>query len=286
MRRAQDKLSLEPIYHCFSFLAKKLSLIRRSRAQIKAFGFRTTKYHFCMLMLLSTLTFQTCANTWTKLAPGIEYQDLNTSVLSHWSHIHVFRIDLNHNKLHSIMANMFAHNQAFAHEFANHSNALIAINGGFFDQQHHSLGLRISNHRQYNPLKQISWWGVFYIKDNVPYISKLSLFSPDKQINFAVQSGPRLLINGDIPALKPGYAERTALGITANHQVIILVTENNPVTTTWLAENLKAPPLNCVNALNLDGGSSSQLYAKIGSFKINAPNFVGVSDAIVVKPIK
>ncbi len=277
MRRARDKLSLESITNKLQWMA--LPYLKR-----KAIGFKTAKYRCLIAMLLSVFTCQTVANTWTKLAPGIEYQDLNTTVLSHWSHIHVFRIDLNHNKLDSVMANMFTQTQAFAHEFANHSNALIAINGGFFDQQHHPLGLRISNHHQYNPLKQISWWGVFYVKNNVPYISSLSHFSPDKQINFAVQSGPRLLVNGEITALKPGYAERTALGITAHHQIIILVTENNPVTTTWLAEHLKAPPLNCVDALNLDGGSSSQLYAKIGSFKINAPNFVGVSDAIVVKP--
>lgn len=246
---------------------------------------RRARDKLSFVILSFFLAFQTHAQAWIKLAPGIEYQDLQTSVLSQWSHIHVFRIDLAQNELNVIMANSFSHQQAFAHEFAERSHAYIAINGGFFDQAYHPLGLRINKQHQHNPLKQISWWGVFYTKNKIPYIRSLRQFTPDTQIDFAVQSGPRLLVKGATLPLKPGYAERTALGITANHQVIILVTENNPVTTEWLAKHLRSSPLNCVDALNLDGGSSSQLYAKIGNFKINAPSFAGVSDAIVVKPI-
>ncbi len=239
-----------------------------------------------LFILLNLAVIQATASSWTKIAPGIEYQDLNRHAISQWSHIHVFRIDLNHNELHLIMANSLSNNHAFAHEFAHYAHGLIAINGGFFDQEYHPLGLRINQQQEHNPLKYISWWGVFYVKDRIPHIKSVKDFSQDNQIDFAVQSGPRLLINGQIPSLKPGYAERSALGITSTNKVIILVTENNPVSTTWLAEHMKQRPLNCVNALNLDGGSSSQLYAKIGSFQLNARSFASVSDAIVVKPIK
>ncbi|MDP3561452.1 MAG: phosphodiester glycosidase family protein [Legionellaceae bacterium] len=235
------------------------------------------------VLLQCVVLMPAIASSWIKLAPGVEYQDLNTNLLTHWSHIHVFRINLKYNELNSVMAGALDHAHASAHEFAHHSNALIAINGGFFDENFHPLGLRISKQQQHNPLKYISWWGIFYIKNKTPHISDVRSFKYEKDIDFAVQTGPRLIINGQIPSLKPGFAERSALGITASNDVIIVVTENAPISTSWLAEIMKSSPLNCSDALNLDGGSSSQLYARIGHFQINAPSFANVSDAIIVK---
>ena len=90
-------------------------------------------------------------------------------------------------------------------------------------------------------------------------------------------------MNGQVPTLRPGLANRSALGIDKHGKVIVVVTENLPISTSDLAHILAAPPLNCVDALNLDGGSSSQLYAKIDRFKLDVPGFSQVSDAIVVK---
>ncbi len=56
-----------------------------------------------------------------------------------------------------------------------------------------------------------------------------------------------------------------------------------PLSTTELAQVMKAAPLNCENALNLDGGSSSQLRAQIGSFQLDVHGFSNVSDAVIVQ---
>lgn len=239
---------------------------------------------FKRALLLMFLTLPVFANTWRELAPGIEYVDLNENLLVPWSHVHVFRVDLKKNKLDLVMANELSLHNASAQAFAHHTNALITINGGFFDQNYQPLGLRIGNQQQHNPLKRISWWGIFYISNKHPYLSGLNQYISHSNTEFAVQSGPRLLINSKIPSLKPGYAERSALGITADNHVIILVTKNSPLTTTALAQLLKTSPLNCVDALNLDGGSSTQLNAHMGIFQINVHGFSNVSDAIVVKP--
>lgn len=241
--------------------------------------FRTNVLSF----LLLAMTTQAFANHWRELAPGIGYRDLNANLLIPWSHIHVFHIDLKKNKLDLIMANDLSLHNASADIFAHRSNALIAINGGFFDHNYHPLGLRIGNQQQHNPLKRISWWGVFSVKDQKARITSARLYARDDEVDFAIQSGPRLLIKGKIPSLKTGYAERSALGITPEGNVIILVTNNSPMTTTELAQLLKTPPLNCMDALNLDGGSSSQLSAHMGLFQINVHGFSNVSDAIVVK---
>lgn len=245
--------------------------------------FRKTLY-YCLVFITLYIPSTVNAESWHILAPGIKYQDLGSSLFTSWSHIHVFKIDLKRNQINLVMAGDLAHKQASAHDFARHTHALIAINGGFFDKDYHPLGLRINNQHQHNPLKQISWWGIFYIKNQTAHLSSLREYKHDLNVDFAVQTGPRLLVNGKIMPLKQGFAERTALGITKDGQVIILVTENTPMNTTNLASILKTPPLNCIDALNLDGGSSTQLYAHIGSFKINAPSFAYVTDGIVVQP--
>lgn len=235
-------------------------------------------------LLLIFLTNPTKANSsWRQLAPGIEYQDLDASFLTPWSHIHAFRINLKNNELALVSASDLSRQYAAIDEFAQFSKALLAINGGFFDSNYKPLGLRIHKKNLRSPIKRISWWGIFYIKNEKAYLSNISQFNPSSQIDFAIQSGPRLLINNRIPPLKPRRAERSALGITHDGQIIILVTDNMPLSTTELAQVMKAAPLNCENALNLDGGSSSQLRAQIGSFQLDVHGFSNVSDAVIVQ---
>jgi uncharacterized protein YigE (DUF2233 family) len=226
------------------------------------------------------------ANTWKTLSPGIEYQDLVANPLTPWAHIHAFRIDLKDYQLDLITAKDLSKRQASINELARKSHAMLAINGGFFDSAYRPLGLRIYQQQEHNPVKRISWWGIFLIKDRLPTIISSREYERDDHIQFAMQSGPRLIINGAIPHLRPGVAERSALGITRRNKLIVLVTDNALITTTELAHLMKAPPLNCDNALNLDGGSSSQLYAHIQSFRLNVHGFSNVSDAIVITPKK
>jgi len=244
---------------------------------------RSWKFLFVILFAALILNYAFAASDWRTLSPGLEYRDIDGSFITPWSHIHTFRINLQKNQLALVMAKDLALKHASADEYAEHTKALISINGGFFDENYHSLGLRINNKKLQSPIKQISWWGVFYVKNNTAFVTGARQFNSDKQIEFAIQSGPRLLINGRIPPLKPGRAERSALGITEDGKVILLVTDNSPISTTELAQMLKAPPLNCINALNLDGGSSSQLRAQIDSFQLNVHGFSNVSDAVIVK---
>ncbi|MBA2651365.1 MAG: phosphodiester glycosidase family protein [Tatlockia sp.] len=235
------------------------------------------------LLLLFFTNYSNADSTWRTLAPGIEYQDLDGSFLTPWSHVHVFRINLKENELSLVSAKDLALDHASIEEYAEFSKALVAINGGFFDSNYKPLGLRIDDKREKSPAKNISWWGIFYVKNQKPHLVSYSQYSRDPQIEFAIQSGPRLLINNRIPPLKPGRAERSALGFTLDGRVIILVTDNMPLSTTELAQLMKAQPLNCENALNLDGGSSSQLRAHLNSFQLDVHGFSNVSDAVIVR---
>ena len=231
------------------------------------------------LLVMVGVHFALASTQWREIAPGIQYQDSLTSRFTPWSHIHTFKIDLNRNQLSLVTAKELHQEFATVDQYAKLKQALIAINGGFFDAAYHPLGLRIRSHQQISPLKAISWWGIFYTERTHPTITSSRQFHLSESIDFAVQSGPRLLINSKIPPLKPGQAERTALGITKEGQLIIIVTEHAALSTTELAQLMKSKRLNCVQALNLDGGSSSQLYAKTQTFQLNVHGFSNVSDA-------
>lgn len=247
------------------------------------------KLNFLLLIFsffLSGFPYDCSANSaWQSIAPGLAYQDLLSD--SHWRHLHAFRIDLKQQQLFSILASDFSQKGASIIEYARQSKAPLLVNGGFFDEQTRPLGLRISAGELKNPLKNISWWGIFYIKNQHPYLSAPNSFQKSRQkpqnFEFAIQAGPRLLIHGQIPPLKPGEAERSALCITAEKDLILVVTEFFSLSARALAERLKAAPLHCVDALNLDGGSSSQLYAKLPSFSLWVQSFSQVSDAIAIQ---
>lgn len=235
---------------------------------------------FLICWLLNPMAY---AKSWQPIEPGMEYVDIRYQSLSQWSHIHAFRIDLQKMRLSVFMAKDLPEHYASVQAFRQHEHGLLAINGGFFNPNKTPLGLRISDKQILNPLRRISWWGVFFIQKQHAAITTPFEFHAKKNIEFAIQSGPRLLVAGQIPTLRPGYANRSALGIDDKGRVIILVTENLPIATTDFARILKAPPFRCVDALNLDGGSSSQLYAKMPHFKLDVPGFSQVSDAIIVK---
>jgi uncharacterized protein YigE (DUF2233 family) len=221
------------------------------------------------------------AYKWQTLENGLDYTSFKPKRFSPWSQLHVFKISLDKFQLSIAMAKEYSQKTSAVSQLAHLSHALIAINGGFFNPQYQPLGLRMKQGYILNPLKNISWWGILYIKNNKPYLVSPKNFSPRKSIRFAIQGGPRLLIKGKIPKLKPGVAERSAIAITKDNNILLVVTDHFPLSTTQLAEYLQA--LDCDYALNLDGGSSSQLYANIGDFKLRVTGFSTITDAVIVK---
>lgn len=220
----------------------------------------------------------TSATQWQNLSPGIDYANLNLDPGT----LHAFKIDLKKNRL----ALISPQEPQTAKDMALSSKALIVTNAGFFTPADTPLGLRINEGKVLSASKPISWWGIFYLENNTPFIRSLNQFKLTESIDFAVQAGPRLLINHTIPRLKEGIDNRTAIGYNAENKVILVVTENAQITTADLATLLGKPEkqggLGCVYALNLDGGSSSQVYAQIGKFNLDVPNYRPVADGVAV----
>ena len=241
------------------------------------------------LIILLCTTVVTTPTHWRLISPGIEYTHLSMLSGFHIGYLHAFRIDLSQNKLELAIAEDQRNKIARVADMTSMYQAVIGINGGFFSQELKPLGLRISSYTERYPLKTTPWWGVFYVLNDRPYIVSQSKFQANKRIEFAVQCGPRLIINNRIPiSLKPGLNNRTAIGITPNSKIIFAVTDNLKLTTTQLARLMRLRQidggLECCNAINLDGGSSTQLSAKGKDFQLEVPSFSAVTDAILVIP--
>ncbi len=138
-----------------------------------------------------------------------------------------------------------------------------AMNGGMYKADNSPLGLYIENQKILSPINRKTGKGNFYIApngifyittDNVPNICMTKNFDSRNTIKYATQSGPMLLIDGQIhSAFKKGSANvniRNGVGILPNHQVVFVMSKKE-VNFFTFAHYFKS--LGCSQALYLDG---------------------------------
>lgn len=218
------------------------------------------------------------AADWQKLTDGIQYKKLSVNLGEGTASLNVLKLNLDKVTIKPVVAEQ----SATAREFAQRHQAVAVINANFFDPDGKPLGLVKFDRKIINPKKNISWWSVFCIKkDRAQIIHTQDI--KDGYCDQAVQAGPRLVINGTIPKLKNELTRKSAVGINSRGEVLFVVS-TQPIPIKNLAETFKKSEadggLDCPNALNLDGGSSSQMYVQAGKVKIDVGSFVRVPVAL------
>ncbi|MBI2340189.1 MAG: phosphodiester glycosidase family protein [Deltaproteobacteria bacterium] len=232
------------------------------------------------LLILCLFPFTSTASDWMRLEPGLSYQKIAVDKKHSESVpylIHVFKIDPRRYDFRPVLAAPERYEPI--RRLAESEGAIIAVNANFFDPSGKPLGLIIKSGKEINPFKKISWWGVFYIEKGRPHIVHSADWKNTSGITTAVQAGPRLVVNGKVPRLKARKSQKTAVGINQKGEVILLTTlfpfEVGELAKLMARSEAKGG-LGCVAALNFDGGSSSQMYARIGSFELRLPSYIGV----------
>ena len=161
---------------------------------------------------------------------------------------------------------------------------VVAVNASFFDQEGRAMGLAVDEGRVMASGKRRTW-GALVIDGTRARILLGADIQDDSPHRLVVQGIPRLVVGGQVQRLKPQLAERTA--VCAGGTVVVLVVSTRAEATAF-ARFLADPPdrggLGCWDALNLDGGPSTQLVVKLPALALSVSGGWGVPNALVVAP--
>jgi exopolysaccharide biosynthesis protein len=167
------------------------------------------------------------------------------------------------------------------------TDAVAGVNGGYFQADGIPVGLLISDNRtihQFGTAKLLS--GVVFVRDGKPGLVRSSRFARLKNVSQAIQCGPFLVENG-----------RTLTGLNNDRgaaRTFVFAGSNSvwgfgicrSVTLAEMGQILSMPGLlgrtSVVSALNLDGGSSTQFWARSGDDVLNSSSLAVVADYLVL----
>ena len=149
---------------------------------------------------------------------------------------------------------------------------LFATNAGMFDPALKPVGLYVEQGRELVHVNTTSGYGNFHMKPNgVFYVSgdraavveTRAFLKQRPPADLATQSGPMLVINGHLHPRFDRHSTslkaRNGVGVRADGKVIFAISQADVSFDTFA--RLFRDALNCPNALFLDGGSASNLYA-------------------------
>jgi uncharacterized protein YigE (DUF2233 family) len=214
---------------------------------------------------------------WVPLAPGAEHLRIDPGP------IELYRFDLE--AFRADVAVPGAAKPATAAELRRQTGAVLVVNGGFFDTEGRPLGLRIADGRKVIGLRSVVDWGVLVLRPGRAAIvhsrDYATAAAAAPAVSGAIQVGPRILIGGQVPGLKPQAARRTAVAIEADGRRLTVVVAHARVQAADLGRTLAG--LGFKDALMLDGGPSTQLSAAIGGLTREIPGGYAVPDALVIR---
>jgi len=172
-----------------------------------------------------------------------------------------------------------------------HQTLIFAMNGGMFKPDYSPVGLFIQDGRLITALDTASGAGNFYLKPNgVFYLTKTGHaticqtkeFVENPGIRFATQSGPMLVIDGQIhPAFKEGSSNlniRNGVGLLANGHLLFAMSKE-PINFYDFADFFKTQ--GCRFALYLDG-FVSKMY--LPGHVVQTDGNLGVIIAVTAAP--
>jgi uncharacterized protein YigE (DUF2233 family) len=149
---------------------------------------------------------------------------------------------------------------------------LFATNAGMFDPTLKPVGLYVEQGRELVHVNTTSGYGNFHMKPNgIFYVSldraavaeTRAFVKQSPRADLATQSGPMLVLNGRLHSRFDPHSTslktRNGVGVRADGKVIFAISEGEVSFAAFA--RLFRNGLNCPNALFLDGGSASSLYA-------------------------
>lgn len=227
------------------------------------------RVHFlAIFFLLAGFASKAWALEYRSLETGLDYATVQTEL---GTKIHVLKVDLGRFEAKVLDARDLKSTTLAVKTMAEKNKALAAINANFFDASGNPLGLVLQNGKLKNPPKKISWWASLLLKDKAIEIAKNVGAEASLKYQNGIQAGPRLVVNGKTLKLKEEFSPKSAVGIDRQGHLVLIATEGGIEINqfaNWLAKREKAGGIGLWQALNLDGGSSTQFFAKAGDLNL------------------
>jgi len=209
---------------------------------------------------------------WEQIADGIFH--VTKVVKSDWSfRLQAFKVDLQKQQVFAVDAREWNKSERVAtvKDMTRYVDAQLVVNGSYFDENNRPLGMVISEKKRINPFRKADW-GVLYIKRDHAFLIHTRDWEkhPVKGVSFAIQVGPRIVVNSKPTKLKWQVARRSVIGILPDRKTLVFaVTDMGKAEANNIAELMSTPEemggFGCVEAVMMDGGPSSQLYSKVGN---------------------
>ncbi len=222
---------------------------------------------------------------WQSIAPGVEYRELEVEQGGHSDRLRLARIDPAETRLRVLYD---PERPRRVSEWLTDSNALVAVNGNFFDPQNHALGMVIEDGQRRDGVVYDGFGGMFAINgDEVRVRWNVQEPYDGEPLTHALQNFPMLVLPGGSPNVDiddNGRASpRTAVGQDRSGRIIFAVSPAPAFTLTEFSQWLAESDLDLNVALNLDGGTSSGLVLRSGNRNLGSDSWIEVPDAIVVE---
>jgi len=205
--------------------------------------------------------------TWTEIEPGMELHEIVVTRPRNLSDVRLVALRLDPARYD--FAVEVAPGFEWVSESAIEASAGAAINGGYFDARGNPLGLLITNGRQISgELARAPGRAVFGIRDGTPFVADAAGMALDGVVE-ALQTTPLLVREGvEVEGFdEPWRVDRRAsVCVDWDGRVVFAVTDTllNGLSFSemahLMARDVGRGGLGCRNGMNLDGGTSAQLW--------------------------
>jgi hypothetical protein len=254
-------------------------------AQERRRGDRLSHTRFAWLICAATVA---CSRgdahkplVWETVAPGIQHARVEVTGTPAFAG-HAFKVELARVDVRVVSSESGKETvDALAAAFPEH----LAVNGSFFDPAGKAMGRVVDRGAAVSMTRRSSWGALTIDADSARVVLGDALPKDTPGGSAVLQGVPRLVVDGSVVKLKPQTAARTAVcGEGAVLYVVVTTDAETSELARFLAQAPEKGGLGCKNALNLDGGPSTQLSAKVGAFATQMPGGWGVPNALVIVP--
>ncbi len=199
---------------------------------------------------------------WYPSAPGVDvrYEDWKTPA-QHEDTVTIVRLNLQ--KVH-ISVGYQPDTPLSMNAWMRKTGAVAMINGGYFDATNKPEGLLVAD-GQASGTSYVGFGGMLSV-DTQGNVKLRSLrdqpYDSGEQLQQATQSSPMLMINGQRTQFTANseFQRRSVVATDKQGNLLLIVSPAQEFTLDEMADLLTNSDLSILNALNLDGGSSTGLY--------------------------